>query len=144
MSVSKIKIPFCNTDCCSLLQRASIKRASLHRNKTSHLRHKKRPMGRKNDFFTNFFSVAHLHVKTKFLLFLPKFHIFSRSEKSWGDQKNCYINERRTNEQTTNERRRRTTWTIITLRQDSQNPRANNKQSDTWISDSELVQARCN
>ena len=77
-------------------------------------------MGRKNDFFRFFFvSCTSTHRGATFL-FLSKFHIFSRSEKSWGGQvKSVTSNdERRTNdERTTNERR--TTWTIIRPRQDS-------------------------
>ena len=44
--------------------------------------------GQENDFFWIFFSATHLHVETKLFLFLPKLHIFSRSDKSWGDKKN--------------------------------------------------------
>ena len=73
--------------------------------------------GQKNDFFRIFFCCTSTHQCATFL-FLPKFHIFSRSEKSWEDQKKRYIE--RTND------KRRTTWTIIIPRQDSQNPRANN------------------
>ena len=64
-------------------------------------------------------------------MFLPKFHIFSRSEKSWGDKEKRYINdddERR--RRTTNER---TTLTIIIPRQDSQNPRANKKGNNMHV-----------
>jgi len=63
-------------------------------------------------FFEIFFSVAHLPIKTKLFLFLPKFHIFSRSEKSWGDKK-------RYKQTTTNEHHKRTPQTIIITRQDS-------------------------
>ena len=45
-------------------------------------------------------------------MLLPKFHIFRRSEISWGGQKSVTNNER-------------TPQTIIRPRQDSQNPRAN-------------------
>ena len=84
--------------------------------------------GQKMTFFGFFFCCTSSRRDETFLL-LPKFHIFSRSEKSWGDQKKRYIDDddERTNERTNERRRRRrTTWTIIIPRQDSQNPRANN------------------
>ena len=71
-------------------------------------------------FFLIFFRIAHLHIETQ-LLYLSKFHIFSRSEKSWGEKVKRYIDDG----ERTDDERRRTTWTIIIPRQDSQNPRAN-------------------
>ena len=48
----------------------------------------KRPTGRKKWVFPELFPAAHLHIETKlFCLFVSKFHIFNRSEKSWGDKK---------------------------------------------------------
>ena len=63
-------------------------------------------------------------------MFLSKFHIFSHSEKSWGDKEKRYIEQQRrtTNDErrtTTTNDERRTTLTIIIPRQDYQNPRAN-------------------
>ena len=94
--------------------------------------------------FSGFFSCCISTYRDEFFLFLSKFHIFNRSEKSWGDKEKRYIeqqqrrtnDERTTNERTTNDERRRrrrttndderrTTWTMIIPRQDSQNPRAN-------------------
>ena len=53
-----------------------------------------------------FFSCTFTHRGATFL-FLSKFHIFSRSEKSWGDKEKALhrTNERRTNDERTNERR---------------------------------------
>ena len=48
---------------------------------------KKSPEAGKKIFFEIFFVVAHLLIETK-LFFLSNFHIYSRSEKSWGDKKN--------------------------------------------------------
>ena len=65
------------------------------------LKWRRRP---KKWFFFGFFflSCTSTHWGTTFL-FLLRFHIFSRSEKSWGQGKKLYIEQRRTNE------RRRTT-----------------------------------
>ena len=71
-------------------------------------------------FFQNFLCCCTSTHRDETFLLLPKFHIFSRSEKSGGDKKKALHQRRRT---TTNER---TTLTIIIPRQDSQNPRANN------------------
>ena len=61
-------------------------------------------------------------------LFLTKFHIFSRSEKSGGrGDKEKALHQRTTND---NEQRR-TTLTMIIARQDSQNPRAN--KARMWL-----------
>ena len=80
-------------------------------------------MGQKNDFFSDFFfSCTSTHRGATFL-FLSKFHIFRRSEISWGDKKSY--------KQTTNNKR--TPQTIIRPRQDSQNPRANNQQNQFYI-----------
>ena len=77
------------------------------------------PQAKKMTFFRIFFfSCTSTHRGATFL-FLSKFHIFSRSEKSWGDKKKAL-------HRTTNNEQRRTTLTIIIPRQDSQNPRANN------------------
>ena len=93
------------------------------------LKWRRRP---KNDFFSDFFfSCTSTHQGATFL-FLSKFHIFSRSEKSWGDKEKRYIEQqqqRRTNdERRTNERR-----TTNYIDDDNsppgffQNPRANNR-----------------
>ena len=46
----------------------------------------KSPEAEKTTFFEIFFSVAHLPIET--FLLLPKFHIFIRLEKSWGNKQN--------------------------------------------------------
>ena len=80
--------------------------------------------GQKNDFFRNFLFCCTSTHRDETFLFLPKFPIFCRSEISWGDKEKRYINDERTKDERTNDERR-TTWTIIIPRQDSQNPRAN-------------------
>ena len=118
-SVTQIAAPYCS------------KRASLHRNKKSHLRHKNGLRAEKMTFFGFFFSIAHLHVETILLCFYQNFISSAVQINHGGVRKsvtstNERTNERRknerTNERTTNER---TTWTIIIPRQDSQKPRAN-------------------
>ena len=69
----------------------------------------------KRTFFGFFFRCTSTHRGATFLS-LSKFHIFSRSENSWGDKVAL---------QTTNNNNERTPQTIIRPRQDSQNPRAN-------------------
>ena len=65
--------------------------------------------------FSKCSSLLHIYKQDETFLFLPNFHIFSRAEKSWGDQKKRYI-ERTTNERRTNDER--TTWMIIIPRQE--------------------------
>ena len=79
------------------------------------------PQAKKMTFFEIFFSVAHLHVEAKLFSFYQNFitSMVQRQGKA--------LHQPTTNERTTNERRR-TTWTNIIPRQDSQNPRANNNQ----------------
>ena len=77
-------------------------------------------MAKKMTFFRIFFFSCTSSHRGATFLFLSKFHIFSRSEKSWGDKKKAL--HRRTNERTNDER---TTLTTIIPRQDSENPRAN-------------------
>ena len=43
--------------------------------------------GRKNDFFQNFLYCRTSTHRDETFLYLSKFHIFSRSEKSWGGDK---------------------------------------------------------
>ena len=86
------------------------------------LKTQKTAYGPKKLLFSDFyFSCTSTHRGATFL-FLSKFHIFSRSEKSWGDKEKRYIERRRS----TNDDERRTTWTTIIPHQDSQDPRANN------------------
>ena len=91
------------------------------------------PQGKKMTFFWIYFFCCTSSRRDETFLFLPKFHIFSRSEKSWGDKEKALHqrtnertnDERRTNERTTNDERRttnderRTTLTMIIARQDS-------------------------
>ena len=87
--------------------------------KMGHSRKKIAP-GRKNDFFRNFLIFCTSTYRDETFLFLSKFYIFSRSEKSWGDKEKALhqrtttnerrrtndertANERRTNERTTND-----------------------------------------
>ena len=49
--------------------------------------------GQKNDFFRFFFFCCTSSRRDKTFLLLPKFHIFSRSEKSWGDKEKRYIDD---------------------------------------------------
>ena len=96
--------------------------------KNVNFRLKMTPQAKKMTFFGIFFFCCTSSRRDETFLLLPKFHIFSCSEKSWGDQKKRYIEQQRTNdERTMNDERRRTTWTIIRPRQDSQNTRANNR-----------------
>ena len=57
----------------------TIKRQFLARNDAA---------GQKNDFFRNFLFCCTSTYRDETFLFLSKFHIFSRSEKSWGDKQN--------------------------------------------------------
>ena len=66
--------------------------------------YKKIARGKKNDFFRNFLFCCTSTNRDETFLFLSNFHIFSRSEKSWGDQKKRYIERRTNDERTTNER----------------------------------------
>jgi len=82
------------------------------------------PQAKKMTFFRIFFfSCTSTHQGATFL-FLLKLHIFSRSEKSWGDKEKRYI------EQRTNDERRTTTKYIDDDNSPAgffQNPRAKNK-----------------
>ena len=60
------------------------------------------PQGKQNIIFLFFFSCTSTHQGATFL-FLSKLHIFSRSEKSWGDKEKHYIEQQQTNKQTTND-----------------------------------------
>ena len=87
--------------------------------------------GQKNDFFRIFFSLAHLHVETKLFCYYQNFISSAVQRNHGGTRKKRYIEQQRRTTTTINERQqRRTTLTIIIPRQDSQNPRANNKISD--------------
>ena len=64
------------------------------------------PQAKKMTFFRNFvFSCTSTHRGATFL-FLSKLHIFSRSEKSWGDKEKRYIKQQQQQQQQqrTNER----------------------------------------
>ena len=75
--VSKSEIPFCHI--VLLLLAASVSTQK----EDSHLRHKKTAYGPKKYIFV----LLHIFTLRQFFLFLSKFHIFNRSEKSWGDKK---------------------------------------------------------
>ena len=73
-------------------------------------------------FFGFLSSVAHLHIETHLFCFYQNF-ISSAVQRNHGGTRKKALHQRRT----TNDERR-TTWTIIIPRQDSQNPRANKKK----------------
>ena len=77
------------------------------------------PQAKKMTFFGFFFFCCTSSRRDETFLLLPKFHIFSRSEKSWGDQKKRYINNERRRRTNDDDERRRTTLTMIIARQDS-------------------------
>ena len=76
------------------------------------------PQAKKIIFFEIFFSVAHLHVKTKLFSFYQNFISSTVQRFHGGTRKSVTVTNERTNDERTNERRR-TTWTIIIPRQDS-------------------------
>ena len=80
------------------------------------LKTQKTAYGPKKWLFSDFFSLAHLHIEAQLFCVYQNF-ISSAVPRNHG--------RTRISITSTNERGRRTTWTIIIPRQDSQNPRAN-------------------
>jgi len=70
-------------------------------------------------FFGFFFSLAHLNIEAQLFCFYQNF-ISSAVQRNHGGTREKALHQQRTNND-----ERRTTWTIIIPRQDSQNPRAN-------------------
>ena len=66
------------------------------------------PQAKKITFFGFFFFCCTSSRRDETFLLLPKIHIFSRLEKSWGDQKKRYINDN--DERTTTNERRTTNY----------------------------------
>ena len=74
-----------------------------------HFSAKQLTKGRTNKFFRIFSCCSTSSRRDETFLFLPKFHIFSRSEKSGGDKEKA-LHQRRTNDEwTTNDEQRTTT-----------------------------------
>jgi len=104
------------------------------------------PQAKKMTFFRIFFFCCTSSRRDETFLLLPKFHIFSRSEKSGGDKEKA-LHQRTTTTNDDNERRQRTTTTNY-IDDDKtpsgffQNPRANKYVCVFTKTDQSLLSAR--